>query len=159
MNNIENAGQNVRKVYQRRLPSDPSKDYYFIHRNTGKTEPIIIEYGFLDSKGDDVNQLKNNYKNYVDAVINALKEYIGIPTNDNTYTVKKGDSLWSIAKKFNTSVDMIKNLNNLSSNILSINQVLVLPENETIKTDIYTVKKGDNLYSISKRSNNEKSRI
>lgn len=94
LNNIENAGQNVRKVYQRRLPSNPSEDYYFIHRNTGKTEPIIIEYGFLDSKGDDVNQLKNNYKDYVDAVVNALKEYIGIPTNDNTYTVKKGDTIF-----------------------------------------------------------------
>lgn len=153
LNNIENAGQNVRKVYQRRLPSNPSQDYYFIHRNTGKTEPIIIEYGFLDSKGDDVNQLKNNYKNYVDAVVNALKEYIGIPTNNNTYTVKQGDTLYSIAKKFNTSIDMIKNINNLTNNILSINQVLILPENETIKTDTYIVKKGDNLYSISKRFN------
>lgn len=153
LNNIENAGQNVRKVYQRRLPSNPSQDYYFIHRNTGKTEPIIIEYGFLDSKGDDINQLKNNYKNYVDAVVNALKEYIGIPSNNNTYTVKQGDTLYSIAKKFNTSVDMIKNINNLSSNTLSINQLLILPNNETIKTDTYVVKKGDNLYSISKRFN------
>ena len=29
-------GQIMRKYYQRRLPSDPSKDYYFIHRLTGK---------------------------------------------------------------------------------------------------------------------------
>lgn len=48
---------------------------------------------------------------------------------------------------------MIKNINNLSSNILNINQVLILPTNETIKTDTYIVKKGDNLYSISKRFN------
>ena len=46
---IRLSGQNVRKAYQRRLPSDTSKDYYFIHRNTGITEPIIVEYGFLDS--------------------------------------------------------------------------------------------------------------
>ena len=150
LNNLENAGQNIRKAYQRRLPSDPSKDYYFVHRNTGKTEPIIIEYGFLDSKGDDINQLKNNYKDYADAVVNALAEYIGIPTNNNTYTVLKGDTLWNIAKKFNTSVDMIKNLNNLSTNTLSIGQILILPENETTNIDTYIVKKGDTLYNISK---------
>ena len=33
----------MRKAYQRRLPSDTSKDYYFIHRNTGVTQPVIVE--------------------------------------------------------------------------------------------------------------------
>ena len=56
------SGQNIRKNYQQRLPSNPIKDYYFIHRNTPDTEAVIVEYGFLDSKGDDVEQLKNNYK-------------------------------------------------------------------------------------------------
>lgn len=46
---IAKTGQPIRKWYQRRLPSDPSKDYYFIHRLTGKTEPVLIEYG-LDRK-------------------------------------------------------------------------------------------------------------
>ena len=32
---LGNVGQKMRKVYQRRYPSDTSKDYYFIHRNTG----------------------------------------------------------------------------------------------------------------------------
>ena len=44
-----------------------------------------------------------------------------------TYTVKKGDSLYSIAKAYNTSVDKIKMLNNLSSNLLSIGDVLKIP--------------------------------
>ena len=35
---LENGGRDVRKYYQRRYPSDSSKDYYFIHRNTGNTE-------------------------------------------------------------------------------------------------------------------------
>ena len=48
------AGQNVRKYYQRRLPSDPSKDYYYILRDTPNNESLIIEYGFVDSTGDDV---------------------------------------------------------------------------------------------------------
>ncbi len=43
------------------------------------------------------------------------------------YTVKKGDTLYNIAKKYNVSVDEIKTLNNLSSNVLSIGQKLTIP--------------------------------
>ena len=62
----------MRKYYQRRYPTDPSKDYYFIHRETGKTEPILVEYGFLDSPNDDVNQLKNNVLDYAEAVVRTV---------------------------------------------------------------------------------------
>ena len=44
----------------------------------------------------------------------------------NTYIVKKGDSLYSIARNFNTTVDEIKSLNNLSTNNLSIGQKLII---------------------------------
>ena len=40
------------------------------------------------------------------------------------YSVVSGDSLYAIAKKYNTTVDEIKRLNNLKSNTLSIGQVL-----------------------------------
>ncbi len=43
------------------------------------------------------------------------------------YTVKKGDSLWSIAKDYNTTVEELKLRNNLTSNLLSIGQVLIIP--------------------------------
>ena len=74
----------------------------------------------------------------------------------NTYTVQKGDTLYGIAKKFNTSVQLIKELNNLSSNTLSIGQQLKINNNndkEPIECIVYTVKKGDNLYNIAKKYN------
>ena len=82
-------------------------------------------------------------------------------TNFNTtfnYTVKKGDSLYSIAKKYNTTVDVLKKLNNLTSNNLSINQILKIPENYDSQVSLpnyinYIVKKGDSLYSIAKKYN------
>ena len=155
LNELEKAGQNVRKAYQRRLPSDPAKDYYFIHRDTGNTEPVIIEYGFLDSTGDDVNQLKNNYIKFADAVVTAVSNYIDLPYElGNVYIVKKGDSLYSIAQKYNTTVDELKKLNGLTSNIINAGQILKLPEKENIVDyDLYIVKKGDTLYKIANNYN------
>lgn len=46
-----------------------------------------------------------------------------------TYIVVAGDSLWSIAQRFNTTVDAIKRLNNLTSNNLRIGQQLLIPSN------------------------------
>ena len=95
---LGNAGQKVRKTYQRRLPSDTSKDYYFIHRNTGTTEPVIVEYGFIDNP-TDLSRIQNNYKKYVDAVVDAVIETrLGnqIPSvpSGNTYIVKSGDRVF-----------------------------------------------------------------
>ncbi len=157
LKNIEATGQNVRKAYQRRLPSDTSKDYYFIHRNTGKTQPIIVEYGFLDSTGDDVDLLKNHYEELTEAVVKGIAEYVGakyVPISGNYYTVQRGDSLWSIAKKFGVTVNELKDANNLSSNTLSIGQLLKIPTQEQeITSDTYIVKSGDSLYSIAQKYN------
>ncbi len=155
LNSLAESGQNIREVYQRRLPSDTSKDYYFIHRNTGNTEPVLVEYGFLDSKGDDVEQLKNNAEKYADAVVDAILDYIGYGTGVN-YTVQKGDSLWSIANKFNISVEDLKSANNLTSNLLNIGQTLKIPSEESPVTGdyiVYIISKGDSLYSIAQKYN------
>ena len=145
------TGQNYRKSYQRRLPSDSSKDYYFIHRNTGVTEPIIVEYGFLDSTADDPNLLKSKYKDLANAVVRGVSKYIDLPYQiGEVYIVKKGDSLWSISRAYNTTVDELKKLNNLSTNLLSVGQILKIPvKSEVENYNIYTVVKGDTLYKIA----------
>ena len=148
---LESSGQNVRKYYQRRLPSNPSKDYYYLLRDTPNNETLIVEYGFLDSTGDDVNLIKNNWEDLAEAVVKALANYIGVPYSLNEesdyYVVKKGDSLWSIAKKYNMTVDELKSINNLKSNLLSIGQRLKIKESND-NQNIYIVKKGDTLYKI-----------
>ena len=158
LQNIGQTGQTTRRIYQRRLPSDTTKDYYFIHRNTGQTEPVIIEYGFIDDNATNYKFLEDNYKELAEAVIKAITNYKGIPyiapsgtTQTSTYTVQKGDTLYSISKKYNTTVDELKQVNNLSANNLNIGQVLKIPT--TKLTDTYIVQKGDSLYSISKKYN------
>ncbi len=152
------SGQNVRKYYQRRLPSDPSKDYYYILRDTPNNESLIVEYGFADSKGDDPNLLKNNWEDLAESVVRAVASYSGVPydagsTGANTYIVKSGDTLWSIARQFGVSVDELKQKNNLASNSLKINQILLIPSEEEVPGDYYIVQAGDSLYSISRRYN------
>lgn len=153
---LGNAGQKVRKTYQRRLPSDTSKDYYFIHRNTGVTEPVIVEYGFIDSP-EDLSRIQNNYQKYVDAVVDAViatKSGQTVPSvpQEGTYVVKSGDSLWSIAQKYNTTVNELKSLNNLTSNDLTVGQVLKVPTGTTSnEANTYTVKSGDSLWSIANK--------
>ena len=126
-------------------------------RNTPNAETVIVEYGFLDNI-KDAEKLKNNYKDYVEAVIEAVLDYKNIPYEQiRYYIVKKGDSLWSIANKYNTNVNELKKLNNITSNSLSIGQKLKLPTNVNINettpstSNTYTVKKGDSLYSIAKK--------
>ena len=155
LNELKNSGQNIRRSYQKTLPTDKTKDYYFIQRETPNTESLIVEYGFLDGKGDDVSQLKNNYQEYAEAVVKGIIEYLNltyIPVQKvNYYTVVSGDTLWNIARRFNTTVSDLKDINGLTNSLLSIGQTLKIPTEE-IKTynNIYTVKKGDTLYNIAK---------
>ena len=160
LENIGATGQETRKYYQRRLPSDTSKDYYFIHRNTGNLEPLIVEYGFIDNT-KDVEFLKENYEELAEAVISAVANYIGVPYKapngliTNTYVVQKGDTLYSIANKLGTTVSELKKENNLTSNTLQIGEVLRIPTKEIYEEEenIYIVKKGDSLYSIANKYN------
>ena len=112
----------------------------------------------MDSPNDDVEQLKNNYKDYAEAVVKAVMDYKGLNyianTDTNYYTVQKGDTLYNIATKYGLTVNKLKEMNNLSSNILNVGQTLkVKEENETNLGDynIYVVQKEDNLYNIAKK--------
>ena len=58
--------------------------------------------------------------------------------------------LYQIALKFDTTVDALKSLNGLNSNLLSIGQVLKIPSSSSSEI-VYTVVAGDNLYQIARR--------
>lgn len=168
LENLGEAGQKMRTIYQRRSTTDPSKDYYFIHRQTGNTQPVIVEYGFINNQ-EDLNRIRTNYKSYANAVVDAVIDTFNIKTYDtnssNTYVVQKGDTLWDIARRYNITVDELKRLNGLTNNILSIGQILKIPmENSDQSNNMnsdeennlnnlyinYTVRYGDTLWKISR---------
>ncbi len=72
-----------------------------------------------------MNEIKN-YNGLSSDNIN-IGDVLKIPTNNTTYTVKAGDSLWSISRKYGTSVDAIKRLNGLNSDFLVIGTTLKIP--------------------------------
>ena len=160
LNNIGDTGQNTRRVYQRRLPSNSTKDYYYILRDTGNTEPVIVEYGFIDN-ASDVNFLKDNYKELAEAVIKSVLEYKNVPYTSpdtvitDTYKVVAGDTLYSIANKLDTTVSELKQINNLLTNSLKIGQILKIPTKvvDIGDTELYQVKAGDTLYAIANKYN------
>lgn len=158
LDEIGARGQIKRKIYQRVLPENPNRDYYYIMRDTPNATTLLIEYGFIDNPKDQV-KLQNNLLNYAEGVVKAVSEYIGIPyslpnTNEigDIYTIKPGDTLYSIARKFNTTVSEIINLNNLNNDNLSIGQQLKIPsKEEQTDYDIYTIMEGDSLYKIANK--------
>ena len=129
---------------------------------------------YIVKKGDTLYGISNQYGvsvtelariNGVDANTLQIGQVLQIPDSsgvnpDNMfyYTVVKGDTLYSIAKKYNTSVSQILDLNHLNKTTLVVGQVLRIPEVYTPIEEIvlpqyqnYVVEKGDTLYSISKK--------
>lgn len=79
----------------------------------------------------------------------------------SSYTVKSGDTLYLIAKNYNITVTELKSINNLSSDVINIGQVLKVPNGTNTTTPIaspstsqsYTVKSGDSLWKIATNNN------
>ena len=146
----------------------------------GETEEAYITY--IVKGGDSLYAIAKKYEITVETIKQAnglssnllsIGQILKIPTTNITtdykeYEVKAGDSLYSIARLFNTTVDDIMQTNNLQTTILSVGQILRIPTEETPtiigkecfgegyiepKYETYTVKKGDNLYDIARRYN------
>lgn len=119
--------------------------------------------------GDTLWSIANNYGISVNDIVDfnnlgttflQVGQQLLIPNKDNneqnqvegiTYVVKPGDTLWNISKKYNVSVNEIKDANVLTNNMLSIGQQLIIPSTSEYKT--YVVKSGDSLWKIAQEYN------
>ena len=75
--------------------------------------------------------------------------------NNMVHIIKKGDTLYGLASKYNVSVEKIKHINSLKNDMLKLGQHLFVPdyrgmvseqEPETFNQITYIVKAGDTLY-------------
>ena len=108
------------------------------------TDSDVIEY--VVRPGDTLWLLARRYNTTVDAIkrLNGLTgdnlsigQVLRIPAPDSPggsyfeYTVRSGDTLWLLAQRYGTTVSALKSLNNLTSDILNIGQVLRIPGSRT----------------------------
>lgn len=101
-------------------------------------------FEYVVRSGDTLWLLAQRYHTTVDAIMNlngltgsslSIGQILKIPSGGATpipyfeYTVRPGDTLWLLARRYGTTVSTIKNLNGLSSDILNIGQILLIPSN------------------------------
>lgn len=134
-----------------RIPTLETTSLYIV-KGGDTLYSIASRYGVSVSSLMQLNDLKSTNL--------SIGQQLRIPINgDNNinnyviYTVKVGDNLYNIAKRYGVSVEEIVNLNNLSSNLLSIGQQLKIPIRDNSDIDnqygTYIVQSGDTLYRIA----------
>lgn len=127
----------------------PNSTDYYIVKSGDTLWDIARRFKTTVAKLKEINNLTSNNIKIGQVLKVDTDTEIKEDSNYIEYIVKKGDNLSTIANKYNTTVSKIKSINNLSSDLIKINQKLKIPNN-FIK---YTVVKGDNLTKIANKYN------
>ena len=142
----------------------------------GQVEVLTLSE-YLDIKPELLYKLNAGYTKWASAPEDESvfyipsEKYILFEDEDNpfknsnqinwiSHIVQSGDSLWSLASKYDTEVRIIKKINYLNNDLLSINDTLLIPlskskSNNFIPYEMYIVSEGDTLWSIAKEYNIE----
>ena len=139
-------------------PEEPDKQYIYVTVHRGDTlYKLARKYDTTVESIISLNNLADP-----DLIITGerlrIKVTSDIPQDSEYYIVKKGDTLYKIARRYNTTAAEIARLNNISDqNVIFIGQRLIIRPG-TDKTE-YTVRRGDTLGNIAARFNTTVSRL
>lgn len=150
------------------LPSAPSGQTYTV-RPGDTLYAIALRYNTTVSRLVSLNNISNPNLISVGQVL-IVSTSGGTttppPSTSTTYTVRSGDTLYSIARRYNTTVARLVSLNNISNpNLIRVGQVLIVSTSGGTTTPppssstTYTVRSGDTLYSIARRYNTTVARL
>lgn len=127
-----------------RQATDALTGTYATSPNYGQTLNNIISQYDLDRFDNEISDTRTN----------LLNSQYNITSQNDSYTVKSGDTLWGISQENNLTVDKIKNLNNLTSNTIYLGQILKLYEKTKISDQyttvyrIYNTETKEHLYTV-----------
>ena len=134
-----------------RIPFEDEEGYYTV-RSGDTLYSIAKKYGTTVGALASLNMIS-------DPDVIRIGQKLRVPSGDSVivYIVKKGDSLYAIAKEYDTSVGAIADLNGIDDpDLIMPGQVLQIPsrENSGDMDDMkeYTVRKGDTLWSIARKT-------
>ena len=155
--------------YNTHIPdNDPSNS----NPSQNITTTIIIQYG------DTLSELAIKYNTTVARLVelnnisNPNLIFAGrtliVPSYENDssngdsdiYIVRQGDTLWGIARKFNTTVNALVIANNIQNrNYIYVGQRIIIPLNNKYGYITYRIKYGDTLWGIARKFNTTISHI
>ncbi len=139
------SSSNVPSALIKKLNSDIKKNFVKVTKPFELIAPINFKF--------DTSILNRSSSNLV-RVFNPKKK-----RRFRIHTVKKGEYILKIAKRYGINIRSLIKANNLKSTVLAINQKLRIPLSIKKKRQIYVVKKGDNLFNIAKKFNSTIKRI
>lgn len=87
MEKLVDAGAKKRRVFSRKHPNNSKLDYYYMNRETGKVQTVIVEYGFASNQKDTLRILEN-WEKYAEAVVAAVCVYLKIPYSEQYHKVE-----------------------------------------------------------------------
>lgn len=180
------GARNMPAALDRLIPAIKSRGYRFvtISQLMGRPSTPVAGIRYTVRPGDTLYSIARRYNTTVARIaqannirnINLIRvgQVLRIPgttpapaptppTTTRTYTVRRGDTLYSIARRYNTTVARIAQANNIrNTSLIRVGQVLRIPgatttQAPTVRT--YTVRRGDTLYSIARRYNTTVSRL
>lgn len=166
---VPNNSSNIKKIIK------VNNKIIVIMRENGKDKRVELDAKTLDmiSKNSKKSSKKSSHKKRISKkstskssskVAKKSKNKNSKNSSSHNYTVKSGDTLFAIAKKYKVSISDLAKLNKLGSNtLIKPGDVLKIPSSgyteaalkavEYNNKTVYKVKKGDTLYSIAKKYN------
>lgn len=126
---------NKKSVYELHLPRKYTSSKY-----SSSSSEIFSDQKYRVKKGDNLYRLAKKHKTTISKIksINHLSsnslrigQILKLPfskVDGFVHRVKRGESLYSIARKFGVSIRKIKSLNSIKSNKLLVNQKILIPQ-------------------------------
>ena len=145
INKLDNNNLSIGQILYLNEKDNPEEEYYIVQK--GDTLYSISKK--FQMKIEELKELNNISSDTLQVGQVLVVDNKPLKENNQTYIVKKGDSLWGISKKYNIPINELIAINQLDDLTLQIGQELIVTPSEQ---DSYVVQKGDTLWSVAKKN-------